>query len=171
MPYQIRPARGDDCVALSQVGQATFALASPPDSAPAAQRHYIAHNLQPEHFQAHLRDRHKRLLVVEQLGQVLGYSMLDLAPGTLGIADADLLVEISRCYVMPCAHGLGAAQQLLEATLAQAPGAVRLTVNEGNARAIRFYQRNGFRKVGEAIFPCGDERHRDWVMVRTPAAD
>ena len=81
MPYQIRQARSNDCTALSHIGQATFALASPPDSAPAAQRHYIAHNLQPEHFQAHLRHPHKRLLVVEEGGQVLGYSMLDLAPG------------------------------------------------------------------------------------------
>ncbi|NIF15795.1 N-acetyltransferase [Pantoea sp. Cy-639] len=168
MPYQIRPAHGDDCAALSQVGQATFALASPPDSAPAAQRHYIADNLQPEHFLAHLRDPHKRLLVLEQDGRVLGYSMLDLAPGTLGIPDADPLVEISRCYVLPEAHGQGGAQQLLDATLAYTQGAVRLTVNERNARAIRFYQRNGFGKVGEAIFPCGEERHRDWVMVRRP---
>lgn len=170
MPYQIRPARFDDCAALSQVGEATFALASPPDSAAAAQRHYTAHHLQPEHFQAHLRHPHKRLLVLEQGGQVLGYSMLDLAPGVLGIAAADRLVEVSRCYVLPCAHGQGAAQQLLEATLAQAHGPVRLTVNETNARAIRFYQRNGFAKVGEAVFTCGDERHRDWVMVRSPLA-
>lgn len=169
MPYQIRPARHADCAALSQVGQATFALASPPDSAPAALQHYIAHHLQTEHFQQHLLHPHKRLLVVEQGGQVLGYSMLDLAPGELGIAAADHLVEISRCYVLPVAHGQGAAQQLLEATLARTHGAVRLTVNELNARAIRFYQRNGFAKVGEAVFPCGDERHRDWVMVR-PAA-
>ncbi|MDH0304297.1 MULTISPECIES: N-acetyltransferase [unclassified Pseudomonas] len=169
MPYQIRPACDADCAALSLVGQATFALASPPDSAPAAQRHYIAHHLQPEHFQAHLRHPHKRLLVVEQSGQVVGYSMLDLAPGELGIAAADHLVEISRCYVLPCAHGQGAAQQLLEATLAHTQGPVRLTVNERNARAIRFYGRNGFGKVGEAIFPCGDERHIDWVMVRSPS--
>ncbi|MCU7241008.1 GNAT family N-acetyltransferase [Pseudomonas peradeniyensis] len=170
MPYQIRPARSDDCAVLSHIGQATFALASPPDSTPAAQQHYIAHNLQPEHFQAHLCHPHKRLLVVEQDGQVLGYSMLDLAPGELGIAAADHLVEISRCYVLPAAHGTGAAQSLLEATLAHTGGLVRLTVNELNARAIRFYERNGFRKVGEAIFPCGDERHRDWVMVRTPGS-
>ncbi|CRI56550.1 MULTISPECIES: N-acetyltransferase [unclassified Pseudomonas] len=166
MPYQIRPARDEDCVALSLVGQATFALASPPDSAVSAQQHYIAHHLQPEHFQAHLEHPHKRLLVVERDGQVLGYSMLDLAPGKLGIAEADQLAEISRCYVLPCAHGTGAAQLLLATTLAQVDGQARLTVNELNARAIGFYQRNGFRKVGEAIFPCGDERHRDWVMVR-----
>ncbi|WP_194791152.1 GNAT family N-acetyltransferase [Pseudomonas sp. UFMG81] len=168
MPYQIRPACRDDCLVLSQIGQATFALASPPDSAPAALQHYIDHHLQPEHFAVHLHHPHKRLLVVGQGDQVLGYSMLDLAPEPLGIAVADRLVEILRCYVLPCAHGQGAAQQLLAATLAQTQGAVRLTVNEGNARAIRFYQRNGFSKVGEATFICGDERHRDWVMVRLP---
>ncbi|MDH0732507.1 GNAT family N-acetyltransferase [Pseudomonas sichuanensis] len=170
MPYQIRPARSDDCEALSHIGQATFALASPPDSAPSALQHYITHNLQPKHFLLHLQHPHKRLLIVEQDGHAMGYSMLDLAPGRLDIAAAERRVEISRCYVLPEAHGQGAAQLLLDATLAHTHGEVRLTVNEGNARAIRFYERNGFRKVGEAIFPCGDERHRDWVMVRSPAA-
>ncbi|CAK16213.1 GNAT family N-acetyltransferase [Pseudomonas entomophila] len=169
MPYQIRPARDADSSALSHVGQATFALASPPDSAPAALQHYIAHNLQPEHFLMHLQHPHKRLLVVEQAGQVVGYSMLDLAPGRLDITAAYHRVEISRFYLLPSAHGTGAAQRLLEATLVHAHGTVRLTVNELNARAIRFYQRNGFRKVGEAVFPCGEERHRDWVMVRDAA--
>lgn len=117
MPYQIRPARDEDCLALSRVGQATFALASPPDSTVTAQQHYIAQHLQPEHFQDHLKHPHKRLLVVEQDGQVLGYSMLDLAPGELGIAEADQLAEISRCYVLPCAHGKGAGQLLLSPPL------------------------------------------------------
>ncbi|MDF9620295.1 N-acetyltransferase [Pseudomonas entomophila] len=169
MPYQIRPARDADSSALSHVGQATFALASPPDSAPAALQHYIAHNLQPEHFLTHLQHPHKRLLVVEERGRVVGYSMLDLAPGTLGISTADHLVEVSRFYLLPDVHGSGVGQQLLEATLAHIHGAVRLTVNELNTRAIRFYQRNGFCKVGEAVFPCGEERHRDWVMVRDAA--
>ncbi|WP_327438016.1 N-acetyltransferase [Pseudomonas donghuensis] len=165
MPFSTRVARPSDAEALSHVAGLTFALASPPDAAPQALQAYIDRQLQPEHFVLHLLNPRKRLRVLEYLGSVVGYSMIDSAPEALGIAEADGLPELSRCYVLPEHHGLGGAQLLLDDTLAPVRGAIRLTVNEQNTRAIRFYQRNGFSKVGEAPFECGPERHRDWVMV------
>ncbi|QBF26437.1 GNAT family N-acetyltransferase [Pseudomonas tructae] len=165
MPFTTRVARPSDAEALSHVAGQTFALASPPDAAAQALQEYIDTQLQPEHFVLHLLNRRKRLRVLEYLGKVVGYSLIDTAPQVLGIAEADGLPELSRCYVLPEQHGLGAAQLLLDDTLAKVCGAIRLTVNQQNARAIRFYQRNGFAKVGEALFECGPERHRDWVMV------
>lgn len=63
-------------------------------------------------------------------------------------------------------HGTGAAQLLLTATLTGISDRIRLTVNDQNVRAIGFYQRNGFLTVGETSFQCGDDVHRDLVMVR-----
>ncbi|UVM24129.1 GNAT family N-acetyltransferase [Pseudomonas wadenswilerensis] len=165
MPFTTRVARPSDAEALSHVAGQTFALASPPDSAAQALQEYIDTRLQPEHFVLHLLNPRKRLRVLEHLGKVVGYSLVDSAPESLGIAEADGVPELSRCYVLPEHHGLGGAQLLLDDTLAQVRGGIRLTVNEQNTRAIRFYQRNGFSKVGEAVFECGPERHRDWVMV------
>ena len=165
MPFTTRVARPSDAEVLSVVAGQTFALASPPDAAAQALQAYIDTQLQPEHFVLHLLYRRKHLRVLEHLGTVVGYSLIDTAPAVLGIAEADGLPELSRCYVLPELHGQGGAQLLLDDTLAQVSGAIRLTVNEQNARAIRFYQRNGFAKVGEALFECGPERHRDWVMV------
>lgn len=166
MPFSTRVARHSDADVLSTVASRTFALASPPDASPLALQAYIQAQLQPEHFCLLLDNLSKRLRVLEHLGQVVGYSLLDSAPDELGIASVDGLPELSRCYVLPEQHGAGAAQCLLDDTLALVCGAVRLTVNEQNARAIRFYQRNGFCKVGEAFFECGPELHRDWVMVK-----
>ncbi|MGH8383361.1 GNAT family N-acetyltransferase [Pseudomonas sp.] len=166
MPFSTRVARYSDAQALSAVAIQTFALASPPDASPVALQTYIQAQLQPAHFRLHLDSPSKRLRVLEHQGQVVGYSLIDSAPDNLGIALVDGLPELSRCYVLPQQHGTGAGQRLLDDTLAQLSGAVRLTVNEQNARAIRFYQRNGFCKVGEALFQCGPELHRDWVMVR-----
>lgn len=165
MPFTTRVARPSDAEALSIIAGQTFALASPPDAGAPALQAYIDTQLQPEHFVLHLLNRRKRLRVLEHLGAVVGYSLVDSTPEVLGIAEADGLPELSRCYVLPEHHGHGGAQRLLDDTLAQVSGAIRLTVNEQNARAIRFYQRNGFNKVGEAVFECGPERHRDWVMV------
>ncbi|MNG31055.1 putative acetyltransferase [compost metagenome] len=57
-------------------------------------------------------------------------------------------------------------QYLLTATLAVVSNRIRLTVNDQNARAIGFYQRNGFQTVGETSFQCGKDIQRDLVMVR-----
>lgn len=165
MPFTTRVARPSDAEALSLVASQTFALASPPEAGEQALQEYIDSRLQPEHFSLHLLNPRKRLRVLVHLDKVVGYSLVDTAPEVLGIAEADGLPELSRCYVLPEHHGHGGAQRLLDDTLAQVSGAIRLTVNEQNARAIRFYQRNGFNKVGEAVFECGPERHRDWVMV------
>lgn len=164
MPFSTRLARHSDVDALSAVATQTFALASPADASPVALQAYIREQLQPAHFRLHLDNPCKCLRVLEHQGEVVGYSLIDRAPDQLGIADG--LPELSRCYVLPLQHGAGAGQRLLDDTLAQVAGSVRLTVNEQNARAIRFYQRNGFRKVGEARFQCGPELHRDWVMVK-----
>ncbi|NER59413.1 GNAT family N-acetyltransferase [Pseudomonas sp. MAFF212428] len=169
MLFSTRTARPADAEALSDIAAETFALASPADASPKALNAYIRNNLQPEHFCLQLMSRAKKLRVLEHDGVVVGYTLVDTAAQALGIEAADRLPELSRCYVLAEHHGKGAAQRLLDDTLAQFDGAIRLTVNEQNARAIRFYQRNGFRQVGETVFVCGSERHRDWVMVRACA--
>lgn len=170
MLFSTRTARPADAEALSDIAAATFALASPADASAKALNAYIRNNLQPEHFCLQLISRAKQLRVLEHDGVVVGYTLIDKAAKALDIEAADGLPELSRCYVLPEHHGNGAAQRLLDDTLAAFTGAIRLTVNEQNARAIRFYQRNGFRQVGEAVFVCGSERHRDWVMVRPAEA-
>ena len=166
MPFSTREARHSDAEALSRVAAQTFALASPADASAVALQSYIHTQLQAAHFHLHLDNPARQLRVLEQHGQVVGYSMIDTLPDDLGIVVLEGLPELSRCYVLPQQHGTGAGQRLLDDTLAQVAGAVRLTVNEQNARAIGFYQRNGFHKVGEAFFHCGPELHRDWVMLR-----
>lgn len=78
--------------------------------------------------------------------------------------------ELSKCYVHPEHHGLGAAAELMEATLDRAAGTgaagVWLGVNSQNAKAIRFYEKNGFRKVGTKSFRLGEAVEHDFVMER-----
>ena len=39
-------------------------------------------------------------------------------------------------------------------------------MNEENARAIRFYEKHGFAKVGHKQFRLGDRFEDDWVLER-----
>ena len=49
--------------------------------------------------------------------------------------------------------GRGLAKVLLDAAKAPATDGLALDVNQANVRAVRFYEREGFRKVGEGVNP------------------
>ncbi|MFJ3486822.1 GNAT family N-acetyltransferase [Pseudomonas sp. NPDC090202] len=166
MSLQVRDALQEDCQFISEIAARTFALACPANTPVEEIERYIQSHLLPAHFKALVEDDRKELRVVLKEADVIGYSLIDLAPKGLGIAAADHARELTRCYVSAAEHGTGAAQLLMDRSLEQQTGPVRLTVNETNDRAIRFYQRNGFEIVGETTFVCGEDLHRDWVMVR-----
>jgi len=80
--------------------------------------------------------------------------------------------DIGAMYVRPSAQGTGLADALMATLLKHAAGVVeqvQLTVNAENARAIKFYQRHGFRQIG--IIPrslrVGDRYYDDMLMFRS----
>lgn len=165
----IRTASQTDAQAISAVAIQTFALACPANTPDIELRKYIDENLTPSRFESILADGNFDVHVVDDGGNVVGFSVLTHRPDVLDMPLADGIAELTRCYVLPAYHGTGAAQKLVTATLAALNGTVRLTVNDQNARGIRFYERNGFATVGETTFECGDDLHRDLVMVRAAA--
>ncbi len=56
---------------------------------------------------------------------------------------------LDQICVGPAHFGNGVGETLLAIARAASPGVVRLDVNADNARAIRFYTRAGFAKVGD----------------------
>ena len=59
--------------------------------------------------------------------------------------------ELGAMYVRAATRGTGVADALIEAAIDHAVDEVeqlKLTVNAENARAIRFYERHGFRTIG-----------------------
>ncbi len=52
----------------------------------------------------------------------------------------------------------------LSAAAATGAATAWLGVNEENSRAIRFYEKHGFTKVGRKHFRLGDRVEDDWVL-------
>jgi ribosomal protein S18 acetylase RimI-like enzyme len=77
-------------------------------------------------------------------------------------------MEIDRFYIASRLHGSGAAQALMQEliSIARAEGArsLQLGVWEKNPRAIAFYSKLGFRKIGEQVFTLGSDAQNDWTM-------
>ena len=174
MTHTIREASADDAGRLARLAAVTFPLACPPESSPADIAAHMANTLSESNFASYLADPGVTVLVIDSDGDLRGYSMLVDRPaadpdvaGALTILPA---TELSKCYVHPDHHGLGAAAELMHATLAQAAAAgargMWLGVNSQNAKAIRFYEKSGFRKVGTKSFTLGSTVEHDFVMER-----
>ncbi|MCU1513169.1 MAG: family N-acetyltransferase [Microbacteriaceae bacterium] len=174
MSITVRQAVAADAEALHGVAVATFALACPPGTTQAAIDAFIASVLSIDRFDEYLADSTRELFVAVADGtdgEFAGYTMLVYGEP----ADADVAatlstrptVELSKCYVLPSGHGQGIAASLLAATLesARARGAAAawLGVNQHNARANRFYEKNGFVQVGTKHFLVGSELHDDFT--------
>ncbi|HEY1154962.1 MAG TPA: GNAT family N-acetyltransferase [Arthrobacter sp.] len=175
MTHTIRRATADDAGALAALAAVTFPLACPPSSSPADIAAHLANTLSEEHFKGYLADPDTTILVIDTEGRLNGYSLLvDRPASDPDVASVLTLlpsVEVSKCYVHPDYHGLGAAAELMRASLqaaAECGGAgAWLGVNSQNARAIRFYEKSGFRKVGTKSFRLGSTVEHDFVLERS----
>jgi ribosomal protein S18 acetylase RimI-like enzyme len=104
-----------------------------------------------------------RLVVADGPDGVVGFAQAGEARGPdaeKGFAPAREL-HLFTLYLLAAHHGSGAGQALLDAVLGDAPA--QLWVADGNARAIRFYERNGFRADG---VECPDPRIAGLVDIR-----
>ena len=178
MDAMIRRAAPEDAPALHHLAAETFPLACPPELTADDQRAFIDAHLSEASFLTYLADTNRVVLVDEVDGALVGYTMLVLGQPTdadvrlaVGEDDARPIAELSKCYVLPTAHGSGVAHRLLEATvaIAAASGAERiwLGVNHANVRAQRFYEKHGFHAVGTKRFLVGARLEHDFVLART----
>lgn len=171
MSTSVRRAVASDSAVLAQVAAVTFPLACPPHTTDEAKAEFIATHLSRSSFDTYLADPTRDILVAEVEGEAVGYTMLVFAEPT----DSDVVaaltlrpsIELSKFYVVQGHHGQGIAGALMgeTLTLARKRGAagVWLGVNEENARANRFYEKNGFARVGTKHFLVGDTYEDDFV--------
>jgi GNAT superfamily N-acetyltransferase len=134
----------------------------------------------PENVQAYLsqaftllqlenewRNPASTFLLASLEGKLVGYTKVNLAAAQTDVQDPESL-EVARLYTLEEVWGKGVGQFLLDAALdfAKEKGRtfVWLGVWEHNARAIRFYEKNGFKSFGSHPFPFGDEIKNDWLM-------
>jgi len=170
----IRIATLADAPALAELAAATFELACPPETTAAAVQEFLRDVLAEDNFLDYLVDPNRLLLVAAVDDTLLGYTMVNFGDPTDPEVNATVGIrptaEVSKCYVRAGSHGGGLAAALMTATLhvAREHGAVGawLGVNELNARAIRFYEKQGFARVGRKTFLLGGVLENDYVLER-----
>lgn len=173
MATTVRLADTDDAALLHELAALTFGLACPPGTTEQAIDDFVATVLSQTSFAGYLTDPDRVLLVAEVDGVPAGYTMLvfgePVDPAVVAAITVHPTAELSKVYVVEGHHGAGIGPALMSASLEVAgerASAVWLGVNQHNARANRFYEKNGFAVVGTKQFLVGGKLEDDFVRER-----
>jgi GNAT superfamily N-acetyltransferase len=163
----LRVAEFADLVPLLDLAQTSFVQAFTEGNKPENVQAYLSQAFTPVQLEKELRNPASTFLLASLEGKLVGYTKLNLAAAQTDVQDPESL-EVARLYTVEKVWGMGVGQFLLDAALdftkEKGKTFVWLGVWEHNARAIRFYEKNGFRAFGSHPFPFGDEIQTDWLM-------
>jgi diamine N-acetyltransferase len=168
----IRTADVHDAILLAELGARTFADSFSADNTPEDMAAYLAKSFSPEKQAAELAEPGTVFLIAEDGGAPVGYTRL--REGNVPeCVKGQNPVEIVRLYSVKAMIGRGVGAALMQACIQEAGNrgcsVIWLDVWEKNPRAIAFYRKWGFEKVGEQGFQLGDDLQTDWLMARTVA--
>jgi GNAT superfamily N-acetyltransferase len=158
---QLSEADFADLAPLLDLAQTSFVQAFTEGNKPENVQAYLSQAFTSVQLEIEWRNPASTFLLASLEGKLVGYTKVNLAAAQTDVQDPESL-EVARLW------GRGVGQFLLDAALAFAKEKgktfVWLGVWEHNARAIRFYEKNGFKNFGSHPFPFGDEIQNDWLM-------
>lgn len=165
----IRHATPTDAILLAEIGVETFSDTFAAQNTPENMAAYLAASFSPEIQAAELAEAGSVFLIAEREGEAVGYARLKGGSTEIGVTGS-YPVELVRIYTRTQWLGQGFGAGLMQACITEAAriggDVLWLGVWERNPRAIRFYQKWGFVRVGTHVFQMGDDPQTDWIMVR-----
>jgi ribosomal protein S18 acetylase RimI-like enzyme len=167
---RIRHATQADASALAEFGARTFEETFGPHNTPEDIALYLAKTYSPALQAREIADDRYTYYIADVDGAIAGFALLRTGPAPAFVATPRPL-EVYRFYVDGAFQGAGVARTLMDRCIAEAvrrdATALWLAVWERNPRAIRFYEKCGFRGVaGSQVFMLGNDPQNDLVMVR-----
>jgi GNAT superfamily N-acetyltransferase len=170
----MRRANAADAELLARLGERTFRESFGSENTPQNMSLYLAKAFNLAAIASEISDPNVTYLVGEIDERPAAYAMVRIVEPPPSVTGPSPL-ELVRFYVDRPWHGAGVAWALMQACddEARRRGArtLWLGVWERNPRAIRFYEKCGFRDVGSQTFVLGDDAQTDRVMARPITAD
>ena len=169
--FFVRPASPSDANLLARIGARLFEQTYGAANDPADMAAYLAEAFSIEHQAELLADPKRSVWIAEDAGHAtIGYAVVRRGSTADGVV-ATRPAEVQRIYSDQAWHGRGVGDALMRACLDQARAwhcdVLWLAVWEKNPRAIAFYEKKGFRKVGRQTFLLGKDVQHDFVMALT----
>jgi ribosomal protein S18 acetylase RimI-like enzyme len=167
MHITVRDCRSDDLNALQEIAYRTFDDTFAPLNSPSNMKSYLKNAFDHEKLRDELSDSNSLFYFLYIDGRLSGYLKLNEHKSQTEVFDPKSM-EIERIYIVKELQGIGSGQILMdkaiEVACARGKSYIWLSVWEKNSKALRFYIKNGFYKMGEHFFTMGDDRQTDCLM-------
>lgn len=167
MEIAIRKITVNDLNELQSIGKLTFAETFSLGNSEENMKAYLENGFSTEKLTTELSDPNAEFYFAELYGETIGYLKVNVGQSQTEIKDHNAL-EIERIYVLKEFHGKKVGQILYNKAIAIAKEKnvdyVWLGVWEENPRAIRFYEKNGFKAFDKHVFKLGNDEQTDIMM-------
>lgn len=164
---KIRQADAADDKLISTLGAVTFYEAYFEQDDAGDLAHYIHESFNPEKIAAELADSNATFFIVYRNDRAVGYAKMREG-SKYECVTSENAVELQRIYIVERVFGTGVGEHLLKFCLDKARrrgfDTLFLGVWQENKRAVRFYEKHGFRTAGTITFPYGETVGTNWVM-------
>lgn len=165
----VRAATIADASAIAAFGARTFEESFGRDNTAEDMAAYLTKAFDVRAVEKEIADERVTYLVGEVDGRLASYAMVREGSAPVAVGESSPL-ELVRFYVDRPWHGSGLARAMMAACDAEArrrnAKTLWLGVWERNPRAIRFYEKCGFRDVGSHVFVLGTDAQTDRLMAR-----
>lgn len=165
--YIIRKIDVNDVIQLQQISRATFNETFAEHNTEEDLKKYLEEQLSIKKLVEELNNPYSAFYFVSEGERVVGYLKLNWEKAQTELID-EAAVEIERIYILKDYFGKGLGQFLLDNAIiigkSYQPNYIWLGVWEKNMRAIRFYEKNGFRIFSSHLFTLGNDIQTDLLM-------
>ena len=163
----VRKATISDLKILKEISKTTFKETFASENSTENMTEYLESAFTDEKLIGELTNNNSEFYFVEIKGSVVGYLKVNFNDSQTELKVSNAL-EIERIYVLKDFHGKKVGQILydkaIEIAKTKEMNNVWLGVWEHNPRAIRFYEKNGFKVFDKHIFKLGEDEQTDIMM-------
>ncbi|MBS2100986.1 GNAT family N-acetyltransferase [Carboxylicivirga linearis] len=160
----------DDLEELQKVSKQTFFETFSSDNSKEDMEKYLNINFSKEKLSQKIKNQYSTFFMAKIDNKAIGYLKINTKSAQTELINQNSL-EIERIYVLKEFLGKKVGQILYNQAIeiAQKVNAelIWLGVWEHNLRAIRFYQKNGFKAFDKHIFKLGEDEQTDILMKLT----
>ena len=169
--FQLRAPKAEDTPKLASLGRDTFIETFGPLYRKEDLDHFLEESYSDTVISAELSDPKLTHRVIEFKNELIAFIKVGPVHVPTKYPSPDA-AEIWQIYVRQAFLGKGFGNHLMNWALSHfqliKASEIYVSVFSENSKAIRFYEKYGFKKIDEYDFLVGDQIDLEWIMCKSP---